>query len=71
MAGEWCAAQEYGTMPRKGGLREDFPFAINTEDMLQDICWDDQEILKILTCFVYVLAQIGCIPSKRSKVEYN
>ena len=42
------AAQEYGTMPRKGGLREDFPFAINTKDVLQDICWDDQEILKIL-----------------------
>ena len=40
-------AQEYGTMPCKGELREDFPFAINTKDMLQDICWKDRGILKI------------------------
>ena len=56
-------AQEYGTMPCKGELREDFPFAINTKDMLQDICWEDWGILKILVSakIVHMLDVIGQI----------
>ena len=50
--------EEYGTtIPCKGALREDFPFAINTKDVLQDICSSDFEDLN-LAC-VLVLAHVS------------
>ena len=46
--------QEYGTMPCKGALREDFPFAINTKDMLKGICWEDKGILNLVFMSAFI-----------------